>query len=79
MKLKDLRWMYGEKIANRNNYELEFKLGQFSGLVGMLDAGEIDTVAHQMSITKEREEKYNFSTPYAYSYYDLFVAEKQQL
>ncbi|CAK7076571.1 transporter substrate-binding domain-containing protein [Tissierella carlieri] len=63
------------EIANRNNYELEFKLGQFSGLVGMLDAGEIDTVAHQMSITKEREEKYNFSTPYAYSYYDLFVAE----
>ncbi|WP_333638098.1 transporter substrate-binding domain-containing protein [Tissierella praeacuta] len=64
-----------KEIAKRNNYELEFKLGQFSGLVGMLDAGEIDTVAHQMSITKEREEKYNFSTPYAYSYYDLFVAE----
>ncbi|HZK28004.1 MAG TPA: transporter substrate-binding domain-containing protein [Thermoclostridium sp.] len=63
------------EIANRNNYELEFKLGQFSGLVGMLDAGEIDTVAHQMSITEEREKKYNFSTPYAYSYYDLFVIE----
>jgi putative amino-acid transport system substrate-binding protein len=64
-----------KEIANRNNYELEFKLGKFSGLVGMLDAGEIDTVAHQMSITKEREEKYIFSTPYAYSYYDIFVAE----
>ncbi|WMM25201.1 transporter substrate-binding domain-containing protein [Tissierella sp. MB52-C2] len=64
-----------KEIAKRNDYELEFKLGQFSGLVGMLDAGEIDTVAHQMSITKEREEKYNFSEPYAYSYYDLFVAE----
>ncbi len=62
------------EIAKRNNYELEFKLGQFSGLVGMLDAEEIDTVAHQMSITPERLEKYNFSTPYAYSYYDLFVA-----
>ncbi len=42
----------------------------------MLDAGgDIDTVAHQMSITPEREEKYYFSEPYAYSYYDLFVAE----
>lgn len=61
------------EIAKRNNYELEFKLGQFSGLVGMLDAGEIDTVAHQMSITEEREEKYYFSEPYAYSFYDLFV------
>ncbi|MGO5052570.1 transporter substrate-binding domain-containing protein [Lachnospiraceae bacterium LCP25S3_G4] len=64
-----------KEIAKRNNYEVEFKLGQFSGLVGMLDAGEIDTVAHQMSITPEREEKYYFSSPYAYSYYDLFVKE----
>ncbi len=64
-----------KEIAKRNNYELEFKLGQFSGLVGMLDAGEIDTVAHQMSITAEREEKYYFTEPYAYSYYDLFVKE----
>lgn len=64
-----------KEIAKRNNYELEFKLGQFSGLVGMLDAGEIDTVAHQMSITDERKEKYYFSEPYAYSYYDLFVAK----
>ena len=64
-----------KEIAERNDYELELKLGKFSGLVGMLDAGEIDTVAHQMSITDEREEKYYFSEPYAYSYYDLFVAE----
>lgn len=64
-----------KEIAERNNYDLEFKLGQFSGLVGMLDAGEIDTVAHQMSITDEREEKYYFSKPYAYSYYDIFVAK----
>lgn len=64
-----------KEIATRNNYNLEFKLGQFSGLVGMLDAKEIDTVAHQMSITPARLEKYNFSEPYAYSFYDLFVAE----
>ena len=64
-----------KEIAERNNYELDYKLGQFSGLVGMLDASEIDTVVHQMSITPEREEKYNFSEPYAYSYYDLFVKE----
>lgn len=61
------------EIAKRNGLELEFKLGKFSGLVGMLDAGEIDSVAHQMSITPEREEKYLFSEPYAYSYYDFFI------
>lgn len=64
-----------KEIAERNNYNLEFKLGQFSGLVGMLDAKEIDTVAHQMSITDERLEKYHFTEPYAYSFYDIFVAE----
>ncbi len=64
-----------KEIAVRNDYDLEFKLGQFSGLIGMLDAKEIDTVAHQMSITEEREKKYYFSEPYAYSYYDLFVAK----
>lgn len=67
-----------EEIAERNNYDLEFKLGKFSGLVGMLDAGEVDTVAHQMSITEEREEKYNFSEPYAYSFYDIFVMEDSE-
>lgn len=67
-----------KEVAERNNYELEFKLGQFSGLVGMLDAGEVDTVAHQMSITDERKEKYHFSEPYAYSFYDLFVSEDSQ-
>lgn len=66
------------EIAKRNNYELEIKLGKFSGLVGMLDAGDVDTVAHQMSITPEREEKYYFSSPYAYSYYDFFVQEDSE-
>lgn len=74
-KLKGFEIDVWNEIAKRENYKLEFKLGQFSGLVGMLDAGEIDTVAHQISITPEREEKYYFSAPYAYSYYDLFVKD----
>lgn len=71
--LKGFEMDVWNEIAERNNYELEFKLAKFSGLVGMLDAGEINTVAHQMSITQERLEKYNFSDPYAYSYYDFAV------
>ena len=71
--LKGFEMDVWNEIAKRNNYELEFKLAKFSGLVGMLDAGEIDTVAHQMSITPERLEKYNFCEPYAYSYYDFAV------
>lgn len=62
-----------EEIAKRNNLELKYETAKFSGLVGMLDAKKIDSVAHQMSITKEREEKYIFTEPYAYSYYDFMV------
>ncbi|WP_100065688.1 transporter substrate-binding domain-containing protein [Miniphocaeibacter massiliensis] len=76
--LKGFEMEVWEEIAKRNNYDLDYKLGQFSGLIGMLDSGEIDTIAHQMSITPEREEKYAFSSPYAYSYYDLFVKEDSE-
>lgn len=76
--LKGFEMDIWKEIAKRNDYELEYKLGQFSGLVGMMDAGEIDTVAHQMSITPEREEKYYFTEPYAYSYYDFFVKDDSE-
>ncbi len=66
------------EIAKRNGYKLEFKLAKFSGLVGMLDAGKIDTIAHQMSITDERLEKYYFTEPYAYSYYDFAVKKDSE-
>ncbi|SCY73115.1 transporter substrate-binding domain-containing protein [Alkaliphilus peptidifermentans] len=61
------------EIAKRNNLEISFETSRFSGLIGMLDTGRIDTIAHQMSITEERKEKYNFTEPYAYSYYDFAV------
>ncbi len=61
------------EIGKRSGYSVEFKVSKFSGLMGMLDAGQIDTVAHQISITPEREEKYDFSDTYAYSGYSLVV------
>ena len=64
-------WCFKEN--ERAGYKVEFTVSKFSGLVGLLDAGQIDTVAHQMSITKERQEKYNFTEPYAYSKYDFIV------
>ena len=41
----------------------------------MLDAGKIDTVAHQMSTTEERRAKYDFSDTYAFSKYKFIVPE----
>ncbi|MCC5908849.1 MAG: transporter substrate-binding domain-containing protein [Clostridiaceae bacterium] len=68
-----------KEIAERNNLEISFETSRFSGLIGMLDTGRIDTIAHQMSITEERKEKYNFTEPYAYSYYDFAVTSDSVL
>lgn len=39
------------EIGKRTGYKVEFKVSKFSGLFGMLDAGQIDTIAHQISTT----------------------------
>lgn len=44
----------------------EFSTMAFSGLIGALEAGRIDTVANQITITPEREAKFVFSQPYVY-------------
>ncbi|MEY8099298.1 amino acid ABC transporter substrate-binding protein [Falsihalocynthiibacter sp. S25ZX9] len=46
--------------------DINFVTMSFSGLVGALDAGRIDTIANQITITPEREEKFAFSQPYVF-------------
>ncbi|MFD1008531.1 amino acid ABC transporter substrate-binding protein [Oceanisphaera ostreae] len=54
------------EIGERLDKEVEFVTTSFSGLFGMLETGRIDTIANQITITPERLEQYNFSTPYVY-------------
>jgi putative amino-acid transport system substrate-binding protein len=68
-----------EEMARRNGFKVEYKLAKFSGLLGMLNAGQIDTIAHQMSITEKRKELYDFTEPYAYSYYDFSVKKDSSI
>lgn len=56
----DLMNAIGEELGR----EIEFKTMSFSGLIGALEAGRIDTVANQITITPEREEAFVFSDPY---------------
>ncbi|MBP2628581.1 MAG: amino acid transporter, amino acid-binding protein [Firmicutes bacterium] len=67
------------EIGKRAGYDIEFKVSKFSGLFGMLDAGQIDTVAHQISTTEERRKKYDFSDSYAYSAYQFVVPKDSSL
>ena len=64
-----------EAAKRMGDYEVEFSVASFEGMFGLLDAGKVDTVAQQLSITPEREEKYKFSEIYAYNPYKLSVRE----
>ncbi|MFT6926827.1 MAG: putative amino-acid transport system substrate-binding protein [Psychromonas sp.] len=52
------------EIGLRSDYDVKFVLSSFSGLFGMLEAGHIDTIANQITITPARLKQYAFSTPY---------------
>ncbi|ABM03692.1 amino acid ABC transporter substrate-binding protein, PAAT family [Psychromonas ingrahamii 37] len=52
------------EIALRADYDVKFVLSSFSGLFGMLEAGHIDTISNQITITPARLEQYAFTTPY---------------
>lgn len=53
-------------IGKETGDTIEFSTMGFSGLIGALEAGRIDTVANQITITPEREAKFLFSQPYVY-------------
>ena len=53
-------------IAEETGDEVNFVTMSFSGLIGALESGRIDTIANQITITPEREQKFAFSQPYVY-------------
>lgn len=54
------------EIGQRLNVNVEFVTSDFSGLFGMLDAGQLTTISNQITVTDSRLEKYLFSDPYVY-------------
>ncbi|MGJ8570100.1 MAG: amino acid ABC transporter substrate-binding protein [Hoeflea sp.] len=53
-------------VAEETGMKVEFVTMSFSGLIGALNAGRIDTVANQITITSEREAAFVFTQPYVY-------------
>jgi putative amino-acid transport system substrate-binding protein len=62
-------------VAAETGDEVEFETMSFSGLIGALEAGRIDTVANQITVTPEREAKFVFSQPYVYDGAQVVVRE----
>ena len=53
-------------VAKETGDEVNFVTMSFSGLIGALESGRIDTIANQITITPEREAKFAFSQPYVF-------------
>lgn len=51
-------------VGKETGLKVEFVTMSFSGLIGALEAGRIDTVANQITITPEREKKFSFTQAY---------------
>lgn len=63
----------GREVAKRLNVKAEFVEGKWDGLIAGLDAQRYDAVINEVSITPERQQKYDFSTPYIASKAVLIV------
>lgn len=62
-------------VAAETGDTVEFSTSAFSGLIGALSAGRIDTVANQITITPEREAQFVFTQPYVYDGAQVVVRE----
>ena len=57
----------GKALAEKLGVEVEFQEAAWDSLLIGIDTGRFDTVINSVSITDERAEKYDFSTPYAFN------------
>lgn len=63
-----------KEIAKRNNFQLHWKRAEFEALFSMLDRGEINTIANEITTNPSRLNKYIFTDNYAYDGY-VFVTK----
>lgn len=62
-------------VAGEAGLDVEFVTMSFSGLIGALESGRIDTIANQITITPEREAKFVFTQPYVIDGAQVVVRE----
>ena len=53
-------------IAEKLGVKVTFVEGEFDGLLAGLDAGRYDMIVNGVGVDADRQEKYDFSIPYAY-------------
>jgi len=53
-------------VGEETGLTIAFETMSFSGLIGALDAGRIDTIANQITMTPDREAAFAFTQPYVF-------------
>jgi L-cystine transport system substrate-binding protein len=58
---------FAKALAAQLGLKPQFQAAPFAGLLGALESGRTDVVINQITITPERQAKYDFSEPYTVS------------
>lgn len=58
---------FAKALAAQLGLKAEFSPAPFAGLLGSLESGRVDVVINQITITPDRQAKYDFSEPYTVS------------
>lgn len=58
---------FAKALAAQLGLKVEFSPAPFAGLLGALESGRVDVVINQITITPDRQAKYDFSEPYTVS------------
>ncbi len=65
-------------VGEQAGLDVTFETMSFSGLIGALESGRIDTIANQITITPERESKFAFTQPYVFDGAQVVVKAGQE-
>lgn len=67
-----------QAIAKKLGVKAEFVETKWDSIIAGLDAKRFDIIVNQVGVTPERQEKYDFSTPYTYTKGALIVKNSNQ-
>ena len=69
---------FAKALAARMGLKAAFQPTPFAGLLGALEAGRLAVVINQVTITPERQKKYDFSQPYTVSGIQIIVRKGER-
>ena len=64
-----------KEVAKRLGVKVEFAPQEFSGLIPSLQAGKIDAIISQVTITDERKQQIDFTQPYITNQFKIIVKD----